>query len=35
MGEVGTPLVAPALANAVAKLTGKRVRIGARCPHSG
>jgi len=26
MGEVGTPLVAPALANAVAKLTGKRVR---------
>lgn len=26
MGEVGTPLVAPALANAVARLTGKRVR---------
>ncbi len=26
MGEVGTPLVAPALANAVAALTGKRVR---------
>lgn len=26
MGEVGTPLVAPALANAVARLTGTRVR---------
>lgn len=26
IGEVGTPLVAPALANAVARLTGKRVR---------
>jgi isoquinoline 1-oxidoreductase subunit beta len=26
MGEVGTPLVAPALANAVARLSGKRVR---------
>lgn len=26
MGEVGTPLVAPALANAVARLNGKRVR---------
>ena len=26
MGEVGTPLVAPALANAVARLSGTRVR---------
>ena len=26
MGEVGTPLVAPALANALARLNGKRVR---------
>jgi isoquinoline 1-oxidoreductase beta subunit len=26
MGEVGTPLVAPALANAVARLNGKRAR---------
>ena len=26
MGEVGVPLVAPAIANAVAALTGKRVR---------
>jgi isoquinoline 1-oxidoreductase beta subunit len=26
MGEVGTPLVGPALANAVARLTGTRVR---------
>ena len=26
IGEVGTPLVAPALANAVARLTGQRVR---------
>jgi isoquinoline 1-oxidoreductase subunit beta len=26
MGEVGTPLVAPALANALAALTGQRVR---------
>jgi isoquinoline 1-oxidoreductase beta subunit len=26
MGEVGTPLVAPAIANAVFALTGRRIR---------